>query len=265
MLFESFCLVLILWNPFKTFIGSATPTLFLPGFAPGRLATTARNDRKSPLVLSIVPLILLLFLLIGDGCDDHFSRERAERRRHIYIGFRTDSVRVKEAILLSEFSYTFLCLEVVQLWFVHFVDSINLVHAEHNWNWLSIDRYYFIDFLFPLRCVFNRLQISNVCDHNHPLGLSAEISIEALIARVHPDQVPHFQSHLVPLHLQQFKLVVWPNCGFVFCEEAIADEAIDDASLANCNVAKHYNLERKTHLDSYNIRIIIIIKLANNI
>ena len=104
------------FTPLSTpFIGSATSTLFLAGFAPGGLAGTTRNDRKSPLVLSIVPLILLLFLLIGDGCDDHFSRERAERRRHIYIGFRTDSVRVKEAILLSEFSYTFLCLEVVQL------------------------------------------------------------------------------------------------------------------------------------------------------
>ena len=83
----------------------------------------------------------------------------------------------------------------------------------------------------------------NISDHDYSLSFSAEISIQALVTRIHADQVPDFESHLATLHLKQFKLIVRPNRRLIFLYEAITDKAIDNGSLAYGNVSKHNYLK----------------------
>ena len=145
------------YAPFSTLFIYSTTSFFLSSISAGSTATFFRIDWKRPLSFRIISLILLLFLLICNRWNDHFTRQSRECRRHIDISLCTNSIRVKEAILLCKLPYAFFCLQIVQLWLVHFINFIDLVDAENDRNGLAIYWNYLIYFLFPISRVLNRL------------------------------------------------------------------------------------------------------------
>ena len=91
----------------------------------------------------------------------------------------------------------------------------------------------FINLLLPLRCVLDALHVADICNHDHALGFSAKVAIQALVACVLSHHVPDLKPYLVPLHLHDLDLVVRSNRSLALLVEVVVDEAIDDRCLAH--------------------------------
>ena len=206
-----------------------------------------QSYRLCALIFRSKLLSVLLLLLTGYRRDYHFSSQRGKRCWYIDVFTRTCPEWVEEAVLLRKLLHALLGLQGVQLVLFDVLNLIHFVQTQHDRYGLPVDDDDLVNFLLPLRSVLYRLQVSDVSDHDHSLRLPAKVPIQALVTSIHSDQIPHLEPHIVPLHLQQLKLVVWSNRRLIVVEESVPDESIYYWSLANIWVAKHDYLESQAH------------------
>ena len=146
-------------------------------------------------------------------------------------------------MLLREVLHSLRCLYIFQLSFIDILQFVHFVNAQDNWDRGASWGHDLIYFLFPVGCVFNTLDVGDVSHHDDAICLSAEVSIQAIVACVHAYQIPDMQSDLVPSDIHDFSLELRAYSRCVIRLKSVANKSIHNGSFAHRWIAKQNDFE----------------------